>query len=205
MDQKKLKVWLFPYRYQAQSDPFSHRIFVITTIFLLVIMQINGLLLGLSCLSVSLAQLADNTSYPIGPQTTTATKWNTKVCDITNYGAVADGKTDAGPAILSAFNACSSGGVVSIPLGTFALDTWVRLSGGKSWAINLDGIIVRTGTAGGNMIYIEHSTDFEIYSSHGEGAIQGYGYQFHSHQREYGPRILRLYNGKYWFLLRSNS
>jgi hypothetical protein len=33
-------------------------------------------------------------------------------------------------------------------------------------------------TAGGNMIYIEHTTDFEFYSGTSKGAIQGYGYQF---------------------------
>lgn len=157
-------------------------------------MQVKCLLLGLGYFSAAWAQLADTSDYPIGPLTSADTKWATKVCDITNYGAVADGKTDTGPAILDAFNACASGGVVNIPLGTFALETWVTLSGGNAWAINLEGVIVRTGTAGGNMIYIEHSTDFEIYSSRGEGAIQGYGYEFLS-QGEYGPRLLRLYDG----------
>ena len=33
-------------------------------------------------------------------------------------------------------------------------------------------------TASGNMIYIEHTTDFEFYSATSKGAIQGYGYQF---------------------------
>ncbi|CRG89246.1 hypothetical protein PISL3812_06282 [Talaromyces islandicus] len=149
-------------------------------------MHPKGVLLGLSAFSVAWAQLADTSDYPIGPLTTTESKWATKVCDITDYGAVADGATDAGPAILAAFNACASGGVVNIPLGTFALTTWVTLSGGDAWAINLEGILVRTGTAGGNMIYIEHSTDFEIYSSRGTGAVQGYGYQFHS-KGTYGP------------------
>lgn len=162
-------------------------------------MQLKTLLLGLGWLSVSWAQLSDTTDYPIGPLTSSDTKWATKICDITNYGAVADGKTDAGPAILAAFNACSSGGVVNIPLGTFAMATWVTLNGGSAWAINLEGIIVRTGTAGGNMIYIEHSTDFEIYSSRGTGAIQGYGYQFHE-QGTYGPRLLRLYDGEGFFI-----
>lgn len=166
-------------------------------------MHIKCILLGLNAFSVAWAQLADTSAYPIGPLTTSDSKWATKVCDITDYGAVADGATDAGPAILAAFNACSSGGVVNIPLGTFALATWVTLSGGKAWAINLEGIIVRTGTAGGNMIYIEHSTDFEIYSSRGKGAIQGYGYQFHS-QGTYGPRILRLYDGKFFSFVDSH-
>lgn len=33
-------------------------------------------------------------------------------------------------------------------------------------------------TASGNMIYIEHTTDFEFYSGNSAGAIQGYGYEF---------------------------
>lgn len=161
--------------------------------------QFRTILLALGFASLASAQLADTSDYPIGPLTSSSTKWAKKVCDITNYGAVADGKTDSGPAILAAFNACSSGGVVNIPLGTFALETWVTLNGGNAWAINLEGVIVRTGTAGGNMIFIEHSTDFEIYSSRGTGAMQGYGYEFHQ-QGEYGPRLLRLYDGKGFFL-----
>ena len=144
-------------------------------------MYIKSIILALSCASVALAQLADTTDYPIGPLTSSSAKWAKKVCNITNYGAVADGKTDS--------------------LGTFAMATWVTLSGGTAWAINLEGIIVRTGTAGGNMIYIEHSTDFEIYSSRGVGAIQGYGYQFHE-QGEYGPRLLRLYDGEWALTLK---
>ena len=52
-----------------------------------------------------------------------------------------------------------SGGTVVIPSGNYALATWVRLSGGSAWAFQLDGIIYRTGAAGGDMIFIEHSDD----------------------------------------------
>lgn len=90
--------------------------------------------------------------YTTGPLTSSDAKWATKVCDVTKYGAVADGETDFGPALLAAFEACSSGGVVNIPSGTFAMATWQTLSGGSAWAINLEGTIIRTGTAGGHMI-----------------------------------------------------
>lgn len=90
--------------------------------------------------------------YTVGPLTTSDAKWATKVCDVTKYGAVADGVTDLGPPLLAAFEACSSGGVVNIPSGTFAMATWATLSGGSAWAINLEGTIIRTGTAGGHMI-----------------------------------------------------
>ena len=61
-------------------------------------MHIKSLILALSCASGALAQLADTTAYPIGPLTSSSNKWATKVCDITDYGAVADGESDAGPA-----------------------------------------------------------------------------------------------------------
>lgn len=57
--------------------------------------------------------------------------------------------------------------------------TWSTLNHGKGVALQLDGIITRTGTAGGNMIVIEHSSDIEFFSSTGKGAIQGNGYIFH--------------------------
>ncbi|KAF2764106.1 hypothetical protein EJ03DRAFT_392242 [Teratosphaeria nubilosa] len=129
----------------------------------------------------------------VGPLTTIADKNAIKVCDITSYGAVADGETDISTAITDAFEACKSGGVVVIPSGDFALSTWVTLSGGSAWALQLDGTIYRTGSDGGNMIYIEHSTDFELFSSTGKGAVQGYGYEFHKDGSIDGPRILRFY------------
>lgn len=132
-------------------------------------------------------------SGTVGPLTSHATKAATKTCNVLDYGAVADGTTDVGPPISSAFAACKTGGVVEIPSGNYALATWVTLSGGSAWALQLDGIISRTGTAGGNMIMIEHSTDFELFSSTSAGAIQGNGYVFHAEGSISGPRILRMY------------
>jgi rhamnogalacturonan hydrolase len=80
-----------------------------------------------------------------------------------------------------------------IPSGDYALSTWVSLSGGNKWALQLDGTIYRTGTAGGNMIYIESSNDFELFSSTSKGAFQGNGYVFHQQGSLSGPRILRLH------------
>lgn len=68
-----------------------------------------------------------------------------------------------------------------------------KQSGGTAWALQLDGIITRTGTDGGNMIFIEHGTDFEMFSSTGHGAIQGHGYIFHLEGSLDGPRLLRTY------------
>lgn len=41
------------------------------------------------------------------------------------------------------------------------------------------------------VLAVEHSTDFELYSSNGGGAIQGYGYEF-LQNGDYGPRLMRL-------------
>ena len=129
----------------------------------------------------------------VGPLTSSATKAAKKTCNVLNYGGVADGKTDVGPAITSAWNACKTGGVVVIPEGNFALGTWVSLSGGSAWALQLDGTIIRTGTAGGNMIFVQHTSDFELFSSHGTGAMQGLGYQIHTQGSITGARLLRFY------------
>jgi len=41
------------------------------------------------------------------------------------------------------------------------------------------------------MFMIEKTTDFEFHSSTSEGAIQSYGYTFHTGSGKYGPHILR--------------
>lgn len=146
-----------------------------------------------SALFLSLAPLAAcQLSGSVGPTTTTAEKAATKICNILDYGGVASATTDNAAAITSAWAECASGGQVYIPEGDYGLDTWVTLTGGTGVSINLEGIIYRTGTAGGNMIFIEHTTDFEFYSANSAGAVQGYGYEFLKDDT-YGPRILRLY------------
>jgi rhamnogalacturonan hydrolase len=50
-------------------------------------------------------------SGSVGPTTSTASKAAKKVCNVLNYGAVADKSTDLGPALLAAWKACNSGGI----------------------------------------------------------------------------------------------
>ncbi|PQE28691.1 rhamnogalacturonase a protein [Rutstroemia sp. NJR-2017a WRK4] len=114
-------------------------------------------------------------SGSVGPSTSTASKAATKTCNILNYGGKASATTDNSAAIASAWAACINGGE-----GSYGLANWVTLTGGTGVSINLEGTIYRTGTASGNMIFIEHTTDFEFYSGNSKGAIQGYGYVFHS-------------------------
>ena len=142
-------------------------------------------------LAIGLAPLlaiAQVDTSSVGPTTSYASKADNKICNVLDYGAVADNSTDIGPPISDAWDECKDGGVVYIPPGDYALNTWVDLTGGSSCAINIDGILYRTGTDGGNMIYIEHTTDFELLSSTSAGAVQGFGYVFHAEGSIDGPK-----------------
>ncbi|KAL2812150.1 pectin lyase fold/virulence factor [Aspergillus granulosus] len=149
---------------------------------------------GLFLLSLAPLLVRSQLSGSVGPRTSISSKGQVKTCNVIDYGAVADKATDIGPALQSAWDDCASGGVIYIPPGDYAFETWVTLSGGSACAIQLDGILYRTGTDGGNMIMIKHSSDFEFFSSTSKGAIQGYGYKFHAEGSMDGPRILRLYD-----------
>lgn len=131
-------------------------------------------------------------SGSVGPLTSHATKTAKKTCNVLDYGAKADKSTDVGPPLASAFAACKTGGTVVIPTGDYAMSTWVSLTGGSAWALQLDGTIYRTGTAGGNMIFIGSTSDFELFSSTSKGAVQGNGYILHAQGNRSGARILRL-------------
>lgn len=127
----------------------------------------------------------------VGPTTSTASKRAAKVCSVLDYGATASKSSDIGPALVAAFAACKTGGTVYVPPGEYGMSTWASLSGGQGWALQMDGVIYRTGTAGGHMIYIEKAKDVEIYSSTSQGAIQGNGFEYHKDNKN-GCRILRL-------------
>jgi hypothetical protein len=116
-----------------------------------------------------LAQL----SGKVGPLTTHASKSAKKTCNVLSYGAKADKSTDIGPALLKAFAACKTGGTVVVPSGDYAMKTWATFEGGKAWALQLDGVIYRTGTDAGNMLFVRNANDFEMFSSTGKGAVQG--------------------------------
>jgi len=133
-------------------------------------MHISSLIIAATALlPTALGQL----SGKVGPLTTHATKTAKKTCSVLNYGAKADKSTDLGPALLSAFTACKTGGTVVVPSGDYAMKTWVTFEGGKAWALQLDGVIYRTGTAAGNMLFVRNANDFEMFSSTGKGAVQG--------------------------------
>ncbi|KAH8892736.1 rhamnogalacturonase rhgA [Thozetella sp. PMI_491] len=129
---------------------------------------------------------------PVGPSSSTSTRKATKTCNILDYGGQASKTFDNAQAITSAWAACASGGELLIPEGDFGLSTWISVKNAKNMNFNLEGTIHRTGTAGGNMIFMRNVQNFEFYSANSKGAIQGYGYEFHK-DNTYGPRILRFY------------
>lgn len=133
-------------------------------------------------------------SGSVGPLTTVAEKAAVKTCNVLDYGAKADLSTDLGAALVSAFTACKSGGLVYVPEGDYAMTTWATLDKGTAWALQLDGVIYRNSTEGANMIMIEHATDFEMFSSNSAGAMQGLGYVFHADGTSTTTRLLRLQN-----------
>jgi hypothetical protein len=141
--------------------------------------------------ALTLAQSTE-LSGKVGPLTSIEDKKAVKTCDITDYGGKTD--SDISAAINDAFAACKNGGVVVIPSGNYNLENWVLLKNGKAWGLQLDGIITRTGTEEGNMIFIEHTSDFELFSTTSKGAIQGHGFEFHKDGSISGPRLLRLYD-----------
>lgn len=72
-----------------------------------------------------LSQLLDG--VPVGPLTPIASKLGT-ICNILDYGGVADGKTCVGPAISTAFSDCvlkaSGGATLLIPPGNYSRNTY---------------------------------------------------------------------------------
>ncbi|KAF4536996.1 Rhamnogalacturonase b protein [Lasiodiplodia theobromae] len=144
---------------------------------------------------LSLLFLAGSTSAQlsgsVGPLTSFATKASNKVCDITDYGAVANSTEDVGPALAAAWDDCKEGGLVYVPPGTYAMATWVSLTHGNASAVQLDGTIYRDGDDGGHMISFRDCTDFEFFSGNSQGALQGYGYKL-LQNGEYGARFLRF-------------
>ncbi|KAF2468011.1 pectin lyase-like protein [Lindgomyces ingoldianus] len=153
-------------------------------------MRFSQFLLGAAAVLPTL--VVGQLSGKVGPLTSHATKTSKKTCNVLDYGAKADKTTDVGPPLASAHAACKSGGTVVIPSGEYAMNTWVSLTGGSAWALQLDGVIYRTGTAGGNMIFVGSTSDFELFSSTGKGAVQGNGYVLHAQGSRTGARILRL-------------
>ena len=112
-------------------------------------------------------------SGKVGPLTTHAAKTKVKTCSVLDYGGKPDKSTDIGPALLLGFSAWKIVGSFVVPAGDYAMQTWATFEGGKAWALQLDGVIYRTGTDAGNMLFIRNANDFEMFSSTGKGAIQG--------------------------------
>lgn len=72
----------------------------------------------LSLLGLVPSFAAASLSGSVGPLTSASAKAAKKTCNVLDYGAKADKKTDLGPPLAAAFAACKSGGLVYIPAGT---------------------------------------------------------------------------------------
>lgn len=110
--------------------------------------QVGRLLLG--CALLVLLAAAPQAAHAqlqgrVGPTTSTASKRSAKVCSVLDHGGTASRSSDIGPALVAAFAACKTGGTIYVPPGEYGMSTWVSLSGGQGWALQLDGVIYRTG------------------------------------------------------------
>ncbi|TVY13083.1 putative rhamnogalacturonase A, partial [Lachnellula arida] len=150
----------------------------------------------LSSVAQAAAQIDTTT---IGAKTPLSSK--TKVCNVLDYGGVADNKTDIGPAILEAFSSCASSGgaTIYVPPGSYSIATGVTLNKGSAYAIQIDGLITLTsdGSFGGNAIVIENTSDVEIFSSNGLGAINGQGYIHRISGSTQNARLFRVISSSY--------
>jgi len=108
-------------------------------------MKFTGLLLLPLLSSITVGQLIG----PVGP--TTDLKDKNIECNILDYGAVADNKTDISSALETVFSDCvrqNPGSRLIVPEGEYLIERGVTLSNGTNWAFQLDGLI--TAAYGGN-------------------------------------------------------
>ncbi|EIT81246.1 RGase E [Aspergillus flavus] len=152
-----------------------------------------------SCLLL-IATVQGQLSGSVGPSTSISDKKAVKTCNVLDYGATNDNKTDVGQPIMNAFEDCGSGGVIYIPEGDYLIQEWVSLRNGTAFAIQLDGVIYRNGTttSQGYMFGISGGSDFELYSSTSKGAIQGSGYLYHMNGEFTAPRLLHISDVSHW-------
>ncbi|KAJ6020389.1 hypothetical protein N7540_005893 [Penicillium herquei] len=158
-------------------------------------MLTNHLAFGLASIATILAPFASaELSGSVGPLTTAAEKAAVKTCNVLDYGAVADNSTDVGQPIIDAFADCGSGGLIYVPEGNYSLQTWVSLSDGNAWALQIDGVLWRGASPAGQsyMLEISGGSDFELFSSNSAGAIQASGYLYHINGTYIGPRVLHV-------------
>ncbi|KAH7379816.1 pectin lyase fold/virulence factor [Cadophora sp. MPI-SDFR-AT-0126] len=145
---------------------------------------------------VQAAAQVDKTT--VGPLTPLSSK--SKICNVLDYGAKADNKTDIGPAILSAFSKCASNGgaTIYVPPGSYSIATGVNLNKGSAYALQIDGLITLTsnGAFNGNAFVIQNTNDVEVFSSNGLGAINGQGYITRITASGQNARLFRFINSK---------
>lgn len=141
-------------------------------------------------LAACVGQVSAELAGRVGPVTSFASKAATKTCNIIDYGASTNG-SDMSSALSGAWSDCAVGGLVYIPPGNWSLASFPELKDGSQSAVQLDGVIHRTGSDGSTMISFRNCHDFEFFSGNSKGAIQGYGHEYLA-DGDYGPRLTRF-------------
>ncbi|KAJ5614705.1 pectin lyase-like protein [Penicillium herquei] len=141
-------------------------------------------------LFIAAGPVSASLSGSVGPITSYTEKAATKVCNIVDYGASTN-DSDMSTALTSAWDDCLTGGLVYIPPGSWSLAVFPELKDGVSNAVQLDGVIHRTGSDGDQMLSFRNCQDFEFFSGNSKGALQGYGYEYLA-DGDYGPRMMRF-------------
>ncbi|KAM0226730.1 hypothetical protein ACHAPO_012119 [Fusarium lateritium] len=132
---------------------------------------------------------------PVGPTTDLSQK--THECNILDYGAANDNKTDAADAIEKTFKTCvlaHSGSRLGFA-GVEPLNATINGEGDGQFLQNGLTIINRKHTAIDSIILSLTwvlAVDFEFFSKNGKGAIQGQGYIYRNLANTFRPRLVRL-------------
>ncbi|RKO90860.1 pectin lyase fold/virulence factor [Blyttiomyces helicus] len=119
-----------------------------------------------------------------------------KICNVTDFGAVADNFTNIGPAISSAFTKCvqnSPQPTFLLPPGTYALKLPVAVDG-SNWTFRWQGnvIVPFNSSLHGNMVTCNAPNNWTF---NGEGCIvDGQGHLWRT-QGPFFPRLVQISNG----------
>jgi len=106
-------------------------------------------------------------------------------CNVLSYGAVADNKTDLGPALLAAWNQCvipqatsvATDTLLYVPSGNFLLKSTVTFNNAKNWNLHIAGNIYLPFDPNltGTMLTFQNCNNIVL---NGPGAIYGNGYRY---------------------------
>lgn len=127
---------------------------------------------------LQLAQASASVSNGPWPTPVTALAGKVRICNILDYGGRADNTTDVGAAIQKTFDQCvkhTPNSRLLVPEGHYLARTMAFMSGGISWAFQIDGLITRASDFANhdhdafNVLFFKYCKDLEIFSSNSFG------------------------------------